>query len=525
MKRPARRVLLASIAGAGAGVALACGCGPVITNAEPGPVITNAEPGPPPPPPRLSRPESTASAIAPGPGPHAPASGLRDAFEAEARALLDQLVAVDTSHGAETTALRPVAEKLRVAGVAGVAVEIVESAPGRGNLVARLRGSGAKKPLFLLAHIDVVPVEGQPWTVPPFPASEKDGFLWGRGVADDKSMAAAFTAIVLEMARTKAPLARDVVLALTAGEETGGFEGVQWLLANRRPLVDAEVALNEGGSLVTTPDFTDIQLVGIGVAEKTYQSFRLIARGGGGHSSIPKPGDDPALALALALARALVKVGELKLPARVLPEVRSWFAAAAAWEKPPLGPALKHASQTAPRLLPDDERAIAADRGFNALTRTTCITTMLKGSPQDNVLPTSAEAVVNCRILPDETRPQTLATLVKAINDPKIEVKPESDHGLGPPSPLEGEVPALIEKVARATFPHAGVTASMSTGATDSRHLRSAGIVAYGVSAAPTSIDEVRAGHGAHGPDERRPTRWLGPAATWLRAVVLAIAR
>src|SRR5688572_8431584 len=134
-------------------------------------------------------------------------------FDEEARELLLELTAVDTSHGHETNALRPVAERLKAAGIAS---EIVESAPGRGNLVARLKGNGSKKPLLLLAHVDVVPVEGQPWSVPPFKPIEKDGFLYGRGIADDKSMVAAFTAIVLELQRTKTPLARDIILALTA---------------------------------------------------------------------------------------------------------------------------------------------------------------------------------------------------------------------------------------------------------------------------------------------------------------------
>ena len=473
-------------------------------------------------------PAATVATATPTPTP-TPTPGARDAgasrpgaeallsFEAEARVIHEQLVAVDTSHGGETTALRPVLDRLKRA---GVAAEIIESAPGRGNLVARLQGDGSRKPLLLVAHVDVVPVDGQPWTVPAFPATEKDGFLWGRGVADDKAMAAAFTAIVLDLARTKTPLSRDVILALTAGEETGGFEGVQWLLKNRPELIAAEVALNEGGGLVTTPDFGDIQLVGIGVAEKQYQSYRIIARGGGGHSSAPKPGEDPAL----ALARAVVKVGELRFPARVLPEVRASFAAAAAWEKPPLDGALRRAAQSAPKLAAEDERIIAGDRAYGSLVRTTCVTTMLKGSPQDNVLPTTAEAVVNCRIMPDETRAQTLATLVKAIGDSRLEVKPEQDEGVGPPSPITGDVPAAIEKVAHAMFPRAAIVPSMSTGATDSRHLRGAGVLAYGVSAAPTSIDEGRAGHGAHGPDERRPAKWLGPAATYLRNLVTEIA-
>src|SRR5437762_5435714 len=155
------------------------------------------------------------------------------AVETEARQILDQRLRVDTSHGNETAALQPVLARFQQA---GIRAQILESAPGRGNLIARVPGTGKKRPLLLLAHIDVVPVEGQPWTVPPFPSTEKDGFLWGRGVNDDKSMAAAFSATVLELARNKTPLSRDVILALTAGEETGGVEGVQWLLAHRRDL-------------------------------------------------------------------------------------------------------------------------------------------------------------------------------------------------------------------------------------------------------------------------------------------------
>jgi acetylornithine deacetylase/succinyl-diaminopimelate desuccinylase-like protein len=469
--------------------------------------------------PATSSAPTVSAAIAPSPPPTTPTPPASPrSLEEEARALLVGLASVDTSQGHETDALLPIAETLKQA---GVETQILESAPGRGNLIARLKGNGSKKPLLLLAHVDVVPVEGQRWATPPFKPTDKDGFLWGRGIADDKSMAAAFTATMLELARQKTPLSRDVILALTADEEQGGHAGVQWLLANHKDLIGAEVALNEGGSLLTTNDFSNVQLAGISVAEKSYQSYRIVAKGGGGHSSIPKLGDDPSL----ALARALVKIGEHRFPARVLPEVRGWLAASASWEKPPLAAALKRAAESAPKLREEDERVLSNDRSYNALLRTTCVTTMLKGSPQDNVLPTTAEAVVNCRILPDETREATRDTLARVIGDPKIEVTPLADNRVGPSSPLEGAAPSAIEKVARATFPNVPIVRTMSTGATDSRHLRAAGIVAYGVSAAPTSIEEIRAGYGAHGPDERRPTKWLGPGTRYLRDIVLELAR
>lgn len=439
-------------------------------------------------------------------------------FAAEARTILEELVAVDTSHGHETDAVRPIGERLRQA---GVPFELVEPEPGRGSLIARLKGSGAKRPLLLLAHIDVVPVDGQPWTVPPFTPTRKDGFLSGRGVGDDKAMAAAFSAIVLELARKKTPVARDVILALTAGEETGGFVGVQWLVKNRRDLVDAEIALNEGGGLLTNADSTAIQAASIGVAEKAYQSYRLRAHGKGGHSAAPDPSGDPIT----SLARALVKVGEHRFPARVLPEVAGMLAAAATWEKPPLSEALLRVSKTAPRIDAEDEKVLANDRAYAGAIRTTCIATMLSASPADNVLPTNADAVVNCRILPDETRAATQDALVKLIDDPAIEVTPVNDQGVGPSSPLEGVVPTAVAKVAHAMFPSARAFPSMGSGATDCRHLRGIDVRCYGISVAPSSLAEGRAAHLAHGPDERRPEKWLAPGAEYARAIVAELVR
>src|SRR3989440_704586 len=258
--------------------------------------------------------------------------------EAEAREILDEILRVDTSHGNETAALQPLLVRFQRA---GVRAQILESAPGRGNLVARVPGTGAMRPLLLLAHIDVVPVEGQPWTVPPFQPTEKDGYLYARGVNDDKAMAAAFTALALEAARTPQKLSRDLIVALTAGEETGGLAGAYWLARNHRDLIDAELALNEGGGLTVTPDLSRMESVEIGVAEKTFQSYSLIVKGKGGHSSMPPTNFDPVV----TLARALQRVGELRFPAKVLPEAREGIALRALHEKPPLSDALKHVAQ------------------------------------------------------------------------------------------------------------------------------------------------------------------------------------
>ncbi len=433
--------------------------------------------------------------------------------------MLAEMLTVDTSHGRETEALRPIAARLRAA---GIPTELLESAPGRGNLVARLKGSGQKRPLLLLAHVDVVPVEGQPWTVGPFSAIEKEGFLWARGVGDDKAMAAASVAIMLDLARSKQPLARDVILALTAGEETGGSAGVGCLLAHHKPLIgDAEFALNEGGGLLLDDALSKVQSVSFGTAEKSYQTFRVVVKGKGGHSSVPPTDHDPAL----ILARALVKIGEHKFNAHVLPDVRDSLRNAAAFEKAPLSDALRNAAASAPAITATDESNLVKDRYYNALIRTTCVTTMLSGSPKDNVLPTTAEAIVNCRILPDETREATKAALEALVSDPNVAITPVNDLYVGPASPIAGEVARAIEKVARARWGTVPVYPSMGTGATDSRHLRNAGILSYGVSASPTSIAEARGGHGAHGPDERLPVKWLDEGARFLRDLTIELAR
>jgi acetylornithine deacetylase/succinyl-diaminopimelate desuccinylase-like protein len=276
----------------------------------------------------------------------APVLSLAPSVDAQTREILDQLVRVDTSHGGETKLLEPVLARLKQAGISG---EIVESAPGRGSLVARIKGTSAKKPLLLLAHVDVVPVEGQPWTTSPFTPTEKDGYLYGRGVNDDKAMAASILVVALELAKREPKPSRDVIIALTAGEETGGAAGVRFLLEKRRELLDAEIALNEGGSVLLSPDQSYVRSVGIGVAEKTFQSYRLRVQGKGGHSSTPSP-DVDAVA---TLARALVKIGDYRFEQHVLPQVKDMLALAAQSEKPPLATALEHASKTAPKLPPE----------------------------------------------------------------------------------------------------------------------------------------------------------------------------
>jgi acetylornithine deacetylase/succinyl-diaminopimelate desuccinylase-like protein len=455
-------------------------------------------------------------AARPPPTPRAPEAVDLQPFLDDTRSTLGALVAVDTSHGHETDALRPIAERLRTS----MPVELVESAPGRGNLVARYKGTGAKRPLLLIAHVDVVPVEGQPWTVPPFQLTEKDGFLYGRGVNDDKGMAAVIVALADEMARTKPKLSRDVIFALTAGEETGGASGAQWLAQNRRALIDAEIALNEGGFTRLDDGGNRVVEVDLGAAEKTFQSYRLVVRGNGGHSSIPPTDFDPVL----TLSRALVKIGEFRFPPRVIAAARDELAADAKLEKPPIAEAEARVASLG-QVSDDDERILSKDRLVNAHLRTTCVTTQLQASPQDNVLPTSAEATVNCRIMPDETREQTIATLERIVGDTAVEIAPTAEFGYGPYSPADGDIMQALKKVSGALWPGAQVVTTMGTGATDSRHLRAVGIRSYGISVSPTTRPDAIAGRVAHGPDERRLATWLPDGARFLRDLTYDLAR
>ncbi|MCA1664036.1 MAG: M20/M25/M40 family metallo-hydrolase, partial [Myxococcales bacterium] len=314
-----------------------------------------------------------------------------------ARRLLDELVATDTSNppGNEDKAAKLVAAKLRAAGIEPT---IVPFAPGRANVVARLKGDGSKRPLLLLAHLDVVGAAGQPWTTPPFTVTEKDGWLYGRGVTDDKSWVAMATALVIELKKTHAPLHRDVILALTGDEESGGA-GIRYVLDHRKDLIgDAEYALNEGGG-VTLDAQGKARLVSLGTAEKTFQDFSFVAHGVGGHSSVPN--DENAI---YRMARALEKVAAYKFPTHLTPAVRDSLRATAVTQPEARAKAMRAAAELEGDAIPPELLAAMDSHPMvRALTRTTCVATMLNGGTRDNALPVEARATVNCRIMPVET--------------------------------------------------------------------------------------------------------------------------
>jgi acetylornithine deacetylase/succinyl-diaminopimelate desuccinylase-like protein len=444
-----------------------------------------------------------------------PFAHAADVTTTEARTLLDELVAIDTSNppGNEEKAARHVAAKLKAAGIEST---IVPFGPGRANVIARLKGDGTKRPLLLLAHLDVVGAAGQPWTLPPFQVTEKDGWMYGRGVTDDKSWAAIATSLFIELKRAKAPLHRDIILALTGDEESSGG-GVRYVLEHRKELIgDAEFALNEGGGITLDANGKP-RLVSLGTAEKTFQDFSFIARGVGGHSSVPN--DENAI---YRLSRALDKLAAFKFPTRLTPTIRESLRAVATTQPEARAKAMRQvADQKGDVIAPELLQQIDAHPPVRALTRTTCVATMLQGGTRDNALPVEARATVNCRILPIDSTADVQAAL-KQLAAGLADVVLVPDIGIGPEVPVDGPVREAVQKASKAVLGDAPVVARIGLGASDSRFLRKAGILAYGVGLLAKPDELTR---NAHGPDEGAPIASFPLGVQFLRHIVKTLAQ
>ncbi len=441
-----------------------------------------------------------------------PAAPDYDAAASRARRLLGELVRADTSNppGNESRAARLAEMKLKAI---GVPYELSEFAPGRENIVARLKGTGEKRPILLLAHTDVVGAAGQSWTVPAHELTEKDGYLYGRGVNDDLGMAVVALEVFSLLKRSGIKLKRDIILAWTGDEESGGL-GIQTILEKNPSSVACEVALNEGGGLVLGED-GKVKLANLQTGEKIYHDFELTAQGPTGHSSVPLK--ENAI---YRLASALDRLGRHREPARLHPVVRAYFAGRASQEAEPLAGALK-ALAAAPGALPQEALAVVeAEPSLSALLRTTCVATMLSGGTRANALPAEAKATVNCRILPDEAPAQVEARLAKILDDGAVKITSLEIGGESPASPLEGPGPAAIAKVVGEMFPGAPVIPALSRGASDSRFLRKAGIAAYGLSPLPITEEDSRR---AHGIDERIPASSLRVGVEVLHRLILEL--
>jgi acetylornithine deacetylase/succinyl-diaminopimelate desuccinylase-like protein len=425
-----------------------------------------------------------------------------------ARSIFQQLVEINTtdSVGSTTVAAEAMAARLRGAGLGASDVQVLRPAdPRKGNLVARLHGTGAHRPILLIGHLDVVEARREDWSTDPFQFVEKDGYFYGRGTQDMKDGDTALVTSLIRFNQEGYKPDRDIILALTADEEGGKSNGVDWLLRNHRDLVDAEYVLNPDAGGVTTKNGKPI-VVTVEASEKLYADFQLEVRNSGGHSSLPTP--DNAI---YHLADALERLQKYQFPFELNDVTRAYFRAAAATQS----------GQTAKDMLailrdPPDRAAIArldADALDHANMRTTCVATRLDAGHANNALPQTARAIVNCRILPGHPKSEIQRKLVEVLNDPKVVVRYVADDGeisdspppeaLAGPVKLRPDIIAALTKIANQMWPGAPVIPVMQTGASDGVFTNAAGMPTYGISGFAIEQDDVR----AHGKDERLPVK------------------
>lgn len=410
-----------------------------------------------------------------------------------ARDILRELIEIDTtdSNGDNTAAAQAMADRLLAAGFAKEDVQVLGPVERKGNLVARYRGrDSGRRPLLLLAHIDVVEADPADWTLDPFTFVEQDGYYYGRGTTDDKDEAAIHIANFIRMKQDGFQPDRDIIVALTADEEGGEHNGVVWLLENHPQLIDAEYALNEGGG-GAMKDGVPISNA-VQASEKVYQSFVLEVTNPGGHSSLPLK--DNAI---YHLADALVRIRNHDFPVSLNEVTRMFFERSADLAEGDLADAMRGVMQN-----PPDPAAIAYLQEtpyYNSRLRTTCVATMLDGGHAENALPQRARATVNCRVLPGESIDAVENTLITVIGNDQVNVSRVAPAKPSPPSPLTPEMLGTIESLTESMWPDVAVIPTMSTGATDGLYLRNAGIPVYGVSGLFGDIDDVR----AHGQNER----------------------
>lgn len=419
-------------------------------------------------------------------------------YEQLARTILEELVTINTTNterGDNTAAARVLARYLVEAGFPqeDVHVLVPEDAPTKGNLVARYRGRDTgRRPLLLLAHIDVVEALQEDWSpdLNPFQLTERDGYFYGRGVMDDKDEAAIHTANLIRMRQEGFVPDRDIIVALTADEESGPDNGVQFLLAEHPELIDAEYALNEGGGGMEREGrkiSNNVQ-----AAEKKFLNFDFVARNPGGHSSLPE--EKNAI---YDLSQALLALQSYDFPVMLNEVTRAFFEGSAELVGGEQGEAMRRIVAD-----PTDAEAaavLAAETNYGSRLRTTCVATVLDGGHATNALPQLAHANVNCRILPDHD-PQDVHARLQALAEPfDVQVTPNGTATPSPPSPLTDEVLGPIQRITEEMWPGVTVLPVMSTGATDGLYLRREGIPVYGVSGIFGDVDDNR----MHGQDER----------------------
>lgn len=430
--------------------------------------------------------------------------------QAEAARFLEELVRIDTQDppGNESKVAQYLQGVLKGEGIDS---EVLETVPGRDSITARLKGNGNKKPILLMAHEDVVPVDRSHWTVDPFGGMEKDGMIWGRGASDDKAMLAANLEVFLQLKRMKVPLSRDVIFLAEASEEASSPAGMSAIVSRYWDKLACEFALNEGGgSLVENGK---IRYIGVSTAEKLPRGARLEATGSSGHGSVPRV-DNAVTHLAAAVAKA----GEWETPSRLNETTVEFFKRLAtisppeeaAWYRNPLDPKVQA------------ELRVKKPQYYSML-RTSVVPTMLKAGLKSNVIPPTAEGTLDIRALPDEDLAKFREMLSEIIHDPQVKVIAEDTTYSMPAAPvtsLHTEMFTALENAQKSVAPDAITLPVMTTGATDSSFLRVKGVQAYGISV-PKTDEESRT---VHGNDERIEIKQLGVFVRYVFSAVTQVA-
>ncbi len=432
--------------------------------------------------------------------------------QAEAVHFLQDLVRIDTQDppGNESKVAHYLQGVLKSEGIES---ELLDPVPGRASIVARLKGDGSKRPLLLMGHEDVVPVDRARWTVDPFAGLERDGMIWGRGASDDKAADAANLEVFLQLKRMKIPLKRDVIFLSEASEEASSPAGMAVLVEKYWDKIACEFALNEGGGSLVVDG--KIKYMGVSTAEKLPRGLRLEATGTSGHGSVPRV-DNAVTHLAAAVAKA----GTWETPSRLNDTTREFFRRLASISPP------EEASWYQNVLDPEVQSKLRIKKPqYYSMLRTSVVPTMLKAGIKENVIPPVAEATLDVRALPDEDLIKFREALAGVIADPQVKVVAEDVTYSMPAAPvtsLDTEMFRALESAQKEVAPEAITLPVMTTGATDSSFLRKKGVAAYGVGV-PRTEEEGRT---VHGNDERIETRQLGVFVRYLfRAVTMVAAQ
>jgi acetylornithine deacetylase/succinyl-diaminopimelate desuccinylase-like protein len=413
--------------------------------------------------------------------------------------IFKQLIEINTtdSVGNVTTAAEAMAQRLREAGFGDDDIQVLGPNDRKKNMVARLRGSGAHKPVLLIGHLDVVEARRSDWTTDPFQFVAKDGYFYGRGTQDMKDGDAIMVTTLMRLKKEGFVPDRDIILALTADEEGGDFNGVDWLVSNRRDLIDAEFVLNHDGGGITSIQGKPLMME-VDATEKLYADYQLTVTNRGGHSSLPVP--DNAI---YHLADGLARLQQYKFPLELNNVTRAYYEAESKVES-----GQRAADMRAIVGNPRDQQAAARlsqDPIDNSILHTTCVATRLNAGHANNALPQLAQANVNCRIEPGHSRGETLKDLQEILADPKIAVTYVETTGgninteaFSPP-PLRPDLFHALDKVVAQMWPGLPIIPSMATGASDAVYTNAAGMPTYGLSGEAIDRDDIR----AHGKDER----------------------